>query len=116
MSQLDAQKNLFGVGAFVGASDTGATVGVAVTGDVVVTGSAQSSGLIWKHASVMLLQVAQVFVVSKHSSVASIKPDAHTLNNGVGVGGGVGVGASVGSGVGAGVSGGQSRSFSWKQV
>ncbi len=66
VSQLSAQKNLFGVGAFVGATDSvGASVGAAVTGDVVaVLGSAQSSGLIWKHASVTLLQVAQVFDVS----------------------------------------------------
>jgi len=56
VSQPDAQKNLLGVGAFVGASDmvgdgvgfgatVGATVGDAV-GDSVVTGSVHCSGLI----------------------------------------------------------------------
>jgi len=119
VSQLVAQKYLLGVGAPVGAADTvgdgvgfGAAVGVAVCR--AVGASVHWSGAIVKHASVTLLQVAQLFVVSKHELVASKKPVAQTLNAGTGVGTGVGsgvgsgVGADVGVVVGADVSGGHS--------
>ena len=97
-SQLVAQKNLLGV---VGAAVVGDREGLAVVGgtedateDDAEGGSVCTCGVVgasvsppvvhWfgstvKHASVELLQVAQVFVVLKHKFAASEKLAAQTL-------------------------------------
>ena len=122
VSQLDAQKNLLGVGAFVGATDmvgdgvgfvavVGATVTVCGAVGASIFPSVHCSGATVKHASVTLLHVAQSFaVLSKHILAACEKAAAQILNAGASAGGGV-VGAAVGSLVGADVSGGQRFSF-----
>jgi hypothetical protein len=118
LSQLVAQKNLLGVGAFVGANDTdgdgvifgtavGATEGVsvnvcacgAVGASILPPSVMHWSGLTVKHALVALLHVAQLFVLSKQSVVASGKLAAQILYGAVVV---AGVAAGVGAGVGSG--------------